>query len=522
MEISEIMQAITNSPEDGHLYILLGDKYAEGGCVNQAYLCYEQAWHCNAQDTEAIAKMEESKLNAGFAVHPASFIILSYNSMHIMKECLQAIRTCCAEGSYEVIVVDSASTDGVREWLMQQDDIILLLNDRFEGFSAGCNQGAKRAQIDNDIFLLNNDAILTPRAFFYMRLALYSDERFGAVGPISANVIYEQLYDNIQRSHDEWMQLATEINHPSENPVQFAHWLQGHALLIKRRVWDQVGMFDTDFKFGGHEDVEYGIRLNLAGWHLGICKNAFIYHYGSTSMKTVSETYRVSLERNYRLLEEKYDIPLRMVLQSAYYGPENLVDIDIDADIKILQINCGCCNSLNLLKYRYPNITTYAIETNSVAVQIASNYTHAYCLNVDTDLLPFDDNSLDYIFFFEIERCESLQQVLPRLKRLLKPGGHLIIEGKNANHISVIESLIHGSMESKLLAGCKRLYTTDDLHKLVLSCGFSIPRLQWRYNSAYSSLTESQQRILDTILSLPDAKDRNTYIHTSVTIDAQK
>src|SRR6185369_5441299 len=45
-----------------------------------------------------------------------SIIIPTFNNLALTRECLQAIRENTA-GSYEVLVVDNASTDGTREWL---------------------------------------------------------------------------------------------------------------------------------------------------------------------------------------------------------------------------------------------------------------------------------------------------------------------------------------------------------------------------------------------------------------------
>ena len=521
--MEDLFQRIIENPNDGNLYIQLGDNYKAKN-VNQAYLCYEQASSlCTGESYElCIQKMNECKSESSFYVHPVSFVILSYNSKDIMIECLEAIRNTCVKGSYEVIVVDSNSTDGIREWLKEQNDIKLILNDKFDGFAAGCNQGAKYAKIENDIFLLNNDAIVTPRALFYMRLSLYSKQKIGAVGPVSSNVGEEHLYDQVQRLHDEWMELAETINQPSTNPIQMSHWLQGHALLIKRRIWDEVGMLDTDFKFGGYEDTEYGIRLNLAGYQLSVCKNAFVYHYGHTSMKTRSKEFDEALNINQKIFEDKFHISLDQVLESKYYRAASFVNEDLQANLNILQIYGGCANLLNIIKYNYPNCKLHSIQNNLVYTKVSSNYSDAHFLNINDETLPFRNESFDYIFFFEIENVEDLKSVLNQLKSLLKPTGHLVLCGKNANHISVVDSLIHGNLNIPLLKNCKYFYTTDDIRDLVNSCGFFIPRMSWIYQSIFTNLSESQKHTLDKILSLSDAKDRNTYIHTSVLIDAVK
>lgn len=522
--MKEIMNQINENPNDGSLYIQMGDEYAKTNC-NQAYLCYEHASSlCKSHQLEEIHnKMMECKSNENFCVHPASFVILSYNSKDIMIECLEAIRNTCVKGSYEVIVVDSNSTDGIREWLKEQKDITLILNDQFDGFAASCNQGAKCANLENDIFLLNNDAILTPRSFLYMRLALYSQKKIGAVGPVSANVIKEQLYDTNKRSHDEWMELAELINQASEHPIQFAHWLQGHALLIKRRVWDEVGMLDTNFKFGGAEDVEYSIRLNLSGYQLGICKNAFVYHYGSQSMNQMKNKYNHALSLNHKLFEKKYNLPISKLIDDSYFSEVQLLkEKNHLKQMNILQIYGGCCNLLNVIKYQYPNANLYAIEKNSTAARVASNYSVSKYLDLNYDDLMFDNESFDYIFFDDIESCFDLKSVLQKLNQLLKPNGHLILKGKNACHISVIESLISGSLKTKLLENTHCFYTTDDLYQLVLSCDFTIPNLVWTYQPQFMINHETEQKLLNALKTLSYSKSENTYLHTSVYIDAKK
>ncbi len=265
-------------------YALLGDYYLyEKQNVNQAFLCYEYSYY-HSENYEKVTvkeKMDACRLADSFEVHPVSFVILSYNSKSVMQENLRSIRNCCDYGTYEIIVIDNASTDGVREWLMEQKDIKLVFNDKFPGFAAGCNQGVKIADSYNDIFLLNNDAIMTPRALLFLRIGLYEEKAVGAVGPVSSNVLDPQLYDFTRRSHDEWLKLAEAINQPSTHCMQAICMLQGHALLIKRRMWDEIGGLDTNFEFGEQEDLEYGIRAIVLGYKLYICRNSFVFHYGS-------------------------------------------------------------------------------------------------------------------------------------------------------------------------------------------------------------------------------------------------
>ena len=93
-----------------------------------------------------------------------SIVILTYNKLNYTKKCIESIRKYTCKESYEIIVVDNASTDGTIEWLKTQSDIITIFNKENLGFPKGCNQGIEIAQ-GSEILLLNNDVIVTPFAF---------------------------------------------------------------------------------------------------------------------------------------------------------------------------------------------------------------------------------------------------------------------------------------------------------------------------------------------------------------------
>lgn len=83
------------------------------------------------------------------------------------------IRRNNVPSSYEIIVVDNASTDESLSWLEQQEDVVLIKNSENRGFPCGCNQGIRAAGPDSDILLLNSDTILFPNSLFWLRMGLY-------------------------------------------------------------------------------------------------------------------------------------------------------------------------------------------------------------------------------------------------------------------------------------------------------------------------------------------------------------
>ena len=126
-EFACISRGLQINPSNYELYYMLGNYYGRRNC-NQAYLCYEQAdYYCENEEDRALIQeaMEKEQKGAGFEVHPASIVILSYNIKDILKGCIQSIRDTCPESAYELVVVDNSSDDGAAEWLKEQTDLVL-------------------------------------------------------------------------------------------------------------------------------------------------------------------------------------------------------------------------------------------------------------------------------------------------------------------------------------------------------------------------------------------------------------
>jgi glycosyltransferase involved in cell wall biosynthesis len=100
----------------------------------------------------------------GQVARPVAIVIPSYQAYEYLQICVSAIETFTPEGSYELIIVDNASNENVREFLRELEAsgrAKIHLNDENLGFTAAVNQGIEMAQPNADIILLNNDAVVT-------------------------------------------------------------------------------------------------------------------------------------------------------------------------------------------------------------------------------------------------------------------------------------------------------------------------------------------------------------------------
>lgn len=253
--------------------------------------------------------------------HVTSIVILSYNTLDYLQVCIASIRRHTARGSYELIIVDNASTDGSAQWLREEqqraDDIRVIFNSQNAGFPKGCNQGMGIARGD-EILLLNSDTIVTPHYLDNMLRALYADERNGAVSCATNHISNNQQVDTDGYTDlDGLERFAAAYNHSDPTKWQYRTMLVGFCFLVRYSTYKEIGEFDEAFSPGNYEDSDYSMRLLQAGYHLIFASDTFIHHFGSASFvqrrKKEAELERIRynelLERNRRKFYAKWDVP---------------------------------------------------------------------------------------------------------------------------------------------------------------------------------------------------------------------
>lgn len=285
-------------------YAVLGEKLLDTN-IDQAYLCFENAlFLCPDENkkTEIAEVVNELASSGAVTVRKTCFIILSYNNRYLIEQCLESIYSNCAEGTYSIVILDNASTDGVASWLQTLDcgdTITLLLSDENMGFAKGCNEAVKYADPDSDIFFLNNDTRMPANALFWLRMGLYASGDTGAVGALQ-NYSSDQLMDVSFDLPEQYMEFGAKQNTGANNSLRECGKLSGFAMLVRREVIDNVGVFDEQFSPGYFEDDDLSFRIRQAGYRLCVCNNSFIYHAGSQAFARnpqAEEIFRTNREK---------------------------------------------------------------------------------------------------------------------------------------------------------------------------------------------------------------------------------
>lgn len=328
-----------------------------------------------------------------------SIIILSYNTCRLLKECIESIRRYTRPNTYEIIVVDNASSDDSVEWLSRQNDVRLIANETNNGFPGGCNQGLRVAH-GTELLLLNSDTLVTVYWLDNMLRALYSDKKVGAVGCMTNTCSNLQKVDVTYGDADEMQSFAEKYNR--SNRFLWIPWykLVGFCLLFKREVLERVGYLDEVFSPGNYEDDDYSLRIHLAGYELLLCKDTFIHHYGNASFvqgRHVQDMVRKSVEYNDFLSRNENLFVQKWGLDSASWNKIDIFTTKIvelaDDHARLLVMDVRCTMDLYFLSDKRPDLQLMGISTNKTATNaMGISFSMAYGEDLSIALECVDDD----------------------------------------------------------------------------------------------------------------------------------
>lgn len=243
-----------------------------------------------------------------------SIIIVSWNVAGLLAECLDSIadapvtriapdgsRSGEGEPSVEVIVVDSASTDGSAELVRTRYPWVHLLAERENiGFTRGNNLGLARAQ-GRHLMLLNPDTVVHGDALNRLVDALDTRPQVGIIGPRVLNAdgttqSTRRRFPTLATAFFEstWLQgyaprgvteRFTVADQPDHGTFE-VDWVQGCALVARREVYDQIGGLDTGYIMFS-EELDWCRRAKDAGWRVLYLGDATITHYGGKSTEQI-------------------------------------------------------------------------------------------------------------------------------------------------------------------------------------------------------------------------------------------
>jgi N-acetylglucosaminyl-diphospho-decaprenol L-rhamnosyltransferase len=225
-----------------------------------------------------------------------SIIISCYNTRALLADCLWSIYGNAPSETYEIIVVDDASSDGTSELVRASfPEVRLLVNEVNRHYAFSNNRALDQAR-GQYVLLLNNDTIVLPRALDGMVEFLQEHPEAGGVGckllnedgsiqwsvkslPNPASALFgarsfiTRMFPNNRFSRQHLLHLGRDMTQPF---IAEDGYVSSAALMMPRLVVDKVGYLDPLFAY--HVDADYCKRIGDAGYRCYYLPTETIIH----------------------------------------------------------------------------------------------------------------------------------------------------------------------------------------------------------------------------------------------------
>ena len=228
-------------------------------------------------------------------------IIVSFNTAHLLRSCLQSVYEQTPTLSFEILISDNASTDESITMLEADfPEVKVTVNETNVGFAQANNRLIPHAKGRN-LVLLNPDTVIRDQALERMVRYLDLHHEVGAIAPrlVLPNGDYQggdagfdpspkslfvfafMLHSFFPGLRGLWLTKQDYQVHELQ-----VDWLSGACLMIRNEVVKTVGTL-SDAYFMYAEDIEWCYRIRQAGWKILLLNSVqIVHHHGAATKQT--------------------------------------------------------------------------------------------------------------------------------------------------------------------------------------------------------------------------------------------
>ncbi|MFM7839200.1 MAG: glycosyltransferase family 2 protein [Chitinophagaceae bacterium] len=314
-----------------------------------------------------------------------SVILVNYNSVFFLEQCLFSLQRAIGERAIEMIVVDNHSTQGgLDKLVLSFPRVRWIFLEQNTGFAIANNLGLREARGEFVLFI--NPDTLVPEDLFERSISFF--EKNADAGALGYRLINGRGYflkeskrgfPTLWASFCKISGLASAfprsrlfasyyLGHLSPGNIHSVPVLSGAALMVRRQVLDQIGGFDERF-FMYAEDIDLCYRIHQSGWANYYFPIITLVHFKGGS-STKSKTYFI---RFYLAMEQFFE---KYVGQEYAGWSKNLV-------LGAIRLLCFLKILLNVQKKVHPptdHLTAMVKKVKSQQPSPALVYSENYCL----------------------------------------------------------------------------------------------------------------------------------------------
>lgn len=249
-----------------------------------------------------------------------SIIIVSWNVRDLLRECINSIYEKTKGITFEIVVVDNASSDGTVDMVRTEfPHVKLFVCDENLGF-ARANNLALPLTAGKYIGLLNPDTELLNNAFVMMIAKLEDEPTIGITGPkILASdgrveepcarnfiTLISELQWLLYTSRRTTILFSNYLPKEQYNVSQPVECISGACMVLRRDALLDGLIFDPQF-FMYFEDLDLCYEIKLRGRQVFYLSEALVAHHKGKSAKQVPVSRSLyTIKAAYRFFVKRY------------------------------------------------------------------------------------------------------------------------------------------------------------------------------------------------------------------------
>lgn len=218
-----------------------------------------------------------------------SIIIPAYNNANLTLDCLKGlIQTHSIY--FETLLIDDGSKDPIYKVLSRMFPRVQVLhNETNQGFVRSVNRGIQAAK-GTYILLLNNDTHISDSLWLRKLYDGMVKRKLDMAGVVGGRL-----------NEKTWTYIPGEAKRATDKFQFLPFW----CCLIRREVFDTVGLLDERFGLGFFDDVDLYYRAKKAGFKGGIVENIGIRHLYHSTFKSIGCNINAQYHNNREIFMEK-------------------------------------------------------------------------------------------------------------------------------------------------------------------------------------------------------------------------
>mgnify|MGYP000930997249 CR=1 FL=1 len=221
-----------------------------------------------------------------------ALVILNYNGKAYLEKFLPSIIQYNPAG-VEIIIGDNASTDESIPFVKKFYPLIRIISlNKNYGYAEGYNQTLK--QVDADYYFLLNSDVELKESWHPLIDFMDSNPDAAACQPIINSQSNPTHFEHAGAAGGYIDSLGYPfckgriLDFIEENKGQYHQtseifWATGAALMVRSKVFHEVGAFDGDF-FAHMEEIDWCWRAKNKGWKIFACPDVIVYHVGGATL----------------------------------------------------------------------------------------------------------------------------------------------------------------------------------------------------------------------------------------------